>query len=152
MPANTWEVTASGNYYHGPGTGGLNLPPGQATAFRFIGSGAPGNTDNIGMSIDISTTGILDTIPYSLSTYGNGFHIAAMDTAKSFPDSYLINAYASDSYPSALMTLHIRSMLPLITDDTYKTVVYGTFDGTAVDLWHQNHVVPITKGRFKAIY
>lgn len=152
MADNTWELTASGNYYNGPVNGqsspGLNFPPGAATAFDFLGTGWSGRTEDTVMAIDISGGGsILDTIPYQTNGNGTSFYIKAMDTTKANP--YLIQAYSSP--PTAIMTIRISSMIPWITDDTYKTVVYGTFDGGAIDYWHQNHVVPITKGRFKIV-
>jgi hypothetical protein len=156
MPANTWEMTASGNYYNGPCTGGLNLPPGQATVLTFTGTGWSGDSQDTAMAWDLSRGGsggsILDTIPYLTDTIGTGFYIQAKDTTKSFPDSYLISASANTQTPGASMTVHIRSMVPFVTDDTYKTIVYGTFEGTARDFWHQNHIVPVTKGRFKLFY
>jgi hypothetical protein len=153
MPVNTWEVTASGNYYNGPCRGAFNSVPEDVRAFIIVGTGSSGRTEDTVMGWQIAAPGsILDTIPYLTSDERNSFYIRAMDTSKSFPDSYLINAYASTLYPPSSMELHIRSIVPWITDDTYRTVVYGTFDGTAVDLWHQNHVVPITGGRFKVIY
>jgi len=153
MQDNTWEVTASGNYYNGPCRGAFNSVPEDQRSFIIVGTGSSGRTEDTVMGWQITAAGsILDTIPYSTSDQRNSFYIRAMDTTKSFPYSYLINAYASTLYPPSLMNLHFRSIVPFVTDSIYRTVAYGTFDGNAVDLWHQNRIAPIATGRFKVIY
>ncbi|HVV06327.1 MAG TPA: hypothetical protein VHC96_18980 [Puia sp.] len=153
-PDNTWEATANGRYYKGPLTtyqNGLNLPPGQATSFRLSGSAAPVPTESAGMSLDINTGSIIDTIPYQTNKAYVGFFISSFDSAKAYPDNYIIEGFANTAEPTALMTLQIKSMVPLVTDDTYKTVVYGTFSGTIRDYWHQYHIEPVVNGKFKLV-
>lgn len=153
-PDNTWEATANGRFYKGAlvtNANGLNLPPGEATAFRLSGYSAPIPTENDHMILEISPGTILDTIPYQTNKTGIGFAISSFDSAKAYPENYILNGFANSAEPNALMTLQIKSMVPYVTDDTYKVVVYGTFSGTVRDLWHQNHIEPVVNGKFKFV-
>ena len=153
-PDNTWEATANGRYYKGTLSthqNGLNLPPGQATSFQLSGSANPVPTENTSMSMSISPGGVIDTIPYQTNKGYVGFFISSFDSAKAFPENYIIEGFANSAEPNALMTLQIKSMVPYVTDDVYKTVVYGTFSGTIRDYWHQYHIEPVVNGKFKLV-
>ncbi|HVU58518.1 MAG TPA: hypothetical protein VHD83_25830 [Puia sp.] len=153
-PDNTWEATANGRYYKGTLTTtntGLNLPPGQATVFWLGGYAAPAPTENTAMGLEISSSIPLDTIPYQTNTIGTDFNISSFDSAKPYPENYILNGAANSGEPNALMTLQIRSMVPYVTDDTYKVVVYGVFSGTVRDYWHQDHIEPVVNGKFKLV-
>jgi hypothetical protein len=153
-PDNTWEATANGRYYKGglvTTNNGLNLPPGQATAFWLHGYAAPVPTENTQMTAEISSPAPLDTIPYPTNALGMGFNISSYDSAKVYPDNYILNGAANSGEPNALMTIQIKSMIPYVTDDTYKVVVYGVFSGTVRDYWHQNHIEPVVNGKFKLV-
>ena len=152
MTDNTWELTAWGVYYHGPIVqGGLNLPPGQATELRVFGDGSFENRYDTIMTIDLNPNGpVLDTVPYYTNQeFYSSFLFKARDTLKANP--YLINAFANNGSGSANMKIQIKSMVPYVTDNVYQTIVYGEFEGTAEDTWNQNHLAPITKGRFKLV-
>jgi hypothetical protein len=151
---NTWEATANGRFYKGTlvtTSNGLNLPPGQATGFRLHGDASPTPTESTGMLLEIFPGAILDTIPYQTNKIGTDFGISSFDSAKAYPENYILNGVANSDEPNALMTLQIKSMVPYVTDDTYKTVVYGTFSGTVRDYWHQNHIEPVVNGKFKFV-
>jgi hypothetical protein len=153
-PDNTWEATANGRYYKGvleTHLNGLNLPPGQATGFGLSGYGAPVPTENARITMAIFPGAIIDTIPYNTHMNGVDFRISSFDSAKAYPENYILNGVANTLEPNALMTLQIRSMVSYVTDDTYKTVVYGTFSGTIRDYWHQNHIEPVLNGKFKLV-
>lgn len=153
-PDNTWEATANGRYYKGTLSGfqtGLNLPPGQATSFSVGGSAAPVPTERTSMGMGITPGGIIDTIPYQTNQTGITFSISSYDSAKAFPDNYILEGYAYLGEPNALMTLQIKSMVARVTDGVYKTVVYGIFSGTIRDYWHQYHIEPVLNGKFKLV-
>jgi len=153
-PDNTWEATANGRYYKGTLSTyqtGLNLPPGQATAFQLGGSAAPVPTEHTSMSMVINPGSILDTIPYQTNKAYTGFFISSFDSAKAYPDNYIIEGFANSAEPNTLMTLQIKSMVPYVTDDTYKVAIYGTFSGTIRDYWHQYHIEPVVNGKFKLV-
>jgi hypothetical protein len=154
-PDNTWEATANGRYYKGTlGTSlsGFNLPPGQATAFGVNGSAAPVPTEHTSMSIGISPGTIVDTIPYQTNQNGISFFISSYDSAKAFPDNYILEGFAfKGEINNPLMTIQIKSVATYVTDDVYKTVVYGTFSGTVRDYWHQYHIEPVVNGKFKLV-
>lgn len=154
-PDNTWEATANGRYYKGVlGTHqvGLNLPPGQATSFSLSGSAAPVPTENTAMSMGITPGGIIDTIPYQTNQNGISFSISSYDSAKAFPDNYILEGYAfKGEVGNPLMTLQIKSMVTYVSDGIYKTVVWGTFSGTIRDYWHQYHIEPVVNGKFKLV-
>lgn len=152
-PDNTWEATANGRYYKGTlGATGLNLPPGQATSFGLSGSAAPVPTERTSMSMGITPGGIIDTIPYQTDQNGISFFISSYDSAKAFPDNYILEGFAfKGEVGNPLMTLQIKSMVPQVTDGVYKTVVWGTFSGTVRDYWHQYHIEPVVNGKFKLV-
>ena len=153
-PDNTWEATANGRYYKGVlVTGwGLNGPPGQATSFSLSGSAAPVPTEHTSMSMGITPGGIIDTIPYQTNQNGISFFISSYDSAKAFPDNYILEGFAfKGEVGNPLMTLQIKSMVPQVTDGVYKTVVWGTFSGTVRDYWHQYHIEPVVNGKFKLV-
>ena len=68
-----------------------------------------------------------------------------------YPASYELYMFASNSYPGSLVTIHLQSIVPIIADDAPRHVVYGSFEGSGVDIWHQNHLEPVTGGRFKVL-
>jgi len=154
-PDNTWEATANGRYYKGTISTfqtGFNLPPGQATAFQVSGTAAPVPTEGTSMSLSISPGTIVDTIPYQTNQSGISFFISSYDSAKAFPDNYIIEGFAfKGEINNPLMTLQIKSVAIYVSDDVYKTVVYGTFSGTVRDYWHQYHIEPVVNGKFKLV-
>lgn len=154
-PDNTWEATANGRYYKGTlntHQAGLNMPPGQATAFSLSGSAAPVPTERTSMSLSISPGTIIDTIPYQTNQDGISFFISSYDSAKAYPDNYILEGFAfNGEINNPLMTLQIKSVAIYVTDDVYKTVVYGTFSGTIRDYWHQYHIEPVVNGKFKLV-
>ena len=153
MADNTWSATAWGNPYKGAlNYNQIDLPPGQATNYGTAGSQWVGSLYTA-MALTIKTApDVMDTIPYTTANPNMYFAITAQDTSLGTPGQYLIQGYASTFYPGSLMTLQIKSMVPYVTDEVYKTIVYGEFSGTVVDTWHQKHLAPIAGGKFKAVF
>jgi hypothetical protein len=151
MADNTWEATAYSSFYSGPFGGSLfNLPVGEATRFQASGNSWNGPVNNA-LIIDLNVDpAVIDTGYYTTDKPGIFFAMSAQDTTKGNP--YLLNAHASVDYPGSLVTIHIKSMVPYVTDDVYKTVVSGEFSGNTIDSWHQNRVAPITNGKFKVTF
>jgi hypothetical protein len=127
------------------------MPPGEATVFGLSGYAAPIPTENDHMNLEINPGTVIDTIPYMTNKAGIDFAISSFDSAKAYPNNYILNGFANSGEPNALMTLQIKSMVPYVTDDTYKTVVYGIFSGTVRDFWHQDHIEPVVGGKFKLV-
>lgn len=154
-PDNTWECTANGRYYKGELTTfqtGLNLPPGQATALSISGSAHPVPTENAGFGIGINNGTIIDTLTYkSTDNLYTGFSISAFDDSKPDPEKYILNGHASYGDKNDEMTFKIKSIVPFVNDGVYKVAIYGTFSGTIIDAWHQNHIEPVTGGIFKLV-